>query len=178
MQQFGGTGADGSLSLRHSAELDYGGYVRREPNQVDREGPWAVPRDVFPEDTYPAYATGAGYVLSLAAASCVLGEVGGRTEAEDTASAAAARLKYGIGVEDVLVGIVLHDVCPFVKPVHLTGVAKRPSEIATNHLWHWWNFGFPARLATGQVRISQFPPFLFHHLRSRGDFEEAAAAAA
>ena len=162
-----------SSSSSSSSLLDYGGYIHRG-SRVGREGDWSVPHAAFSGDIYPPYAAGAGYVLSFAAARCALRQV---SVASTEAGVEEVRRRYSsYGVEDVMVAILLDEACPSVRPIHLTGVTKRPSEIATDPWWHWWHFGMPARLFAGQLSRRRFPPFLFHHLKRRADFEEAANA--
>ncbi|NXA78477.1 B3GT5 galactosyltransferase, partial [Thryothorus ludovicianus] len=59
----------------------------------DRAYKWFVPRQVYPNDTYPPYCGGPGYVLSAPLARRVF---------------AAAQTLPAINMEDAFVGICLH----------------------------------------------------------------------
>ena len=48
----------------------YGGWVTQ--SRVIRSGSWGVPFDIYPEDEYPTYVSGGGYVLSRRAAFRIL----------------------------------------------------------------------------------------------------------
>jgi len=58
--------------IKHLKDLHSAGYRRRLlmcyvwwKMHVLREGQWGIPKEVMPEDLYPVYCSGMGYVYSL-----------------------------------------------------------------------------------------------------------------